>query len=1074
MYSMFLVHALLLIVLSYLPVAHHVSDVLFRHVLHINIFEFELQKHPSEDIVALLRINALSALLAPLIIYIYSLYFPSRHSGKDRPSDFSIDITWIVRSLHGMRVWCFGKKKPQTLSLSDCKQFYRSFSKMVDLSDARKKASKMSRKDLHRINRNNVSRCLHNSKIRLDREKLEKIQHALENKKLSLSVTALNDVINSLFSDLINPSTYDSLHTSNLDKLKQVHESVTRSDTTKDTRIRTLVAGHNDVSEDLRHKNAELDIARTEASDQKDDCQRLEARLQKLADNKSKIEESFRKCRYDLRQAEFNLTESSRRVANLETQIERTRMSARDADERAESINDELQDANRQLRDSERERAKLEAECDRLQTELKTSKEQLNGEAGLEKKTHDLNAAHEQIHQLQVDVSHLKTQHANAVADKDREVSSLKEHHAAIISSNDKDQQEEVKSLRTQLTATITAKDTELEVSRARHLTAIKLKDAELKAAIVARDSIQSEYLSNQLAHVNLQKDEDAKKLERLRIEHSTTITRKNEELGIAVSRHDDAMRELRGQFDLVTQQKEDEANKLKDLSIEHTAAMALKDQELDTIASRHESQMQELREELHLAKEQKANEAKKLQHSRSEHATAINLKNAELQEAHYELVIAISGKESEIGTLHTKHAAAISGKESEIGSLNTEHAATIARKDAELKKAHDDYAIAISGKESEIGSIHTEHATAISGKESEIGSLHTQHTAVIARKDEELEALRKDLDMAKLNKQPSSTDGLKVLVDSQQETILSMTNEWNAVYGIIENVNMCLPSVLKRLGKPLNDRLPEIRARMRRDSEFRPAEHLGDLETAMKIRRGRYELEGTFDHQWEFLKKFVPALVEAHPDVKELAKAIDDTFDRLEEQVVQPTKAPTIAPAPAKATPEKPPKDTCACKYRFLVTDSQDACRDHLDGCDDFAKWTPEKKKSLLGKLGLTGYQQPKQTKPKAESITCWHCEREFDKAHGQWFHGSHVKVCKRGAPSFDDVPGSSTPGPKTPVTTPSRRAPVIEHGWQNTGSAKKAETSDFVSSGMGSSKYLGFRDFGYSSDEGIGVFLD
>jgi len=52
-------------------------------------------------------------------------------------------------------------------------------------------------------------------------------------------------------------------------------------------------------------------------------------------------------------------------------------------------------------------------------------------------------------------------------------------------------------------------------------------------------------------------------------------------------------------------------------------------------------------------------------------------------------------------------------------------------------------------------------------------------------------------------------------------------------------------------------------------------------------------------------------------------------------------------------------------------------------------------------------------------------------------------------------DVPGSSTPGPKTPVTTPSRRAPVIEHGWQNTGSAKKAETSPFVSSGMGYSKY-------------------
>ncbi|KAI4608056.1 hypothetical protein J4E83_009239 [Alternaria metachromatica] len=880
-----------------------------------------------------------------------------------------------------MLVWCFGKKKPQTLSLSDCKQFYRSFSKMVDLSDARKKASKMSRKDLHRINRNNVSRRLYNSKIQLDREKLEKIQLALENKKLSLSVTALDDVVNSLFFDVTNPSTYDSLHTPNLDKLKQVHESVTRSDTTKDTRIRTLVAGHNDVSEDLRHKNAELDIARTEASDLKDDCQQLEARLQKLADNKLNIEESFRKCRYGLRQAEFNLTESSRRVANLETQIERTRMSARDADERAESINEELQDANRQLRDSERERADLETERRQLQTKLDTAKEQLNGEEDLEKKTHDLDAAHELVRQLKDEISALKEQHADVVSNKEKDLRELQQLNKDAISRKSKEMQEHRRKyqvalstkekkdegLRNDLAATINAKDAELERLRAEHVVAITAKDRQLEAkhqsetAIITRHGIETQKLREDVDSVELQKNDKVKELDAL------------------VSSHDDAMRDLRQQLDLVTRQKDDKAQELEESRTKHIADVADKEKEFDDIVSRHESQIQELRKELDLARDQKADEAKKLEHSRAEHVTAINLKDAELQEAHYELAIAISGKESEIGTLHTKHAAAISGK------------------------------------------------------------------------DEELEVLRKDLDMAKLNKQPSSTDDLKVLVDSQQAIILSMTNEWNAVYGIIENVNMCLPSVLKKLGKPLNDRLPEIRARMRSDSEFRPVEHLGDLETAMKIRRGRYELEGTFDHQWEFLRKFVPAVLEVHPDVKELAKAIDDTFDRLEEQVVQPTKAPTIAPAPAKATPEKPPKDTCACKYQFLVTDSQDACRDHLDACDDFARWTPAKKTSLLGKLGLTGYKQSKQTKPKVEWITCWHCEREFDKAHGQWFHGSHVKVCKRGAPSFDDVPGSSTPGPKTPVTTPSRRAPVNEHGWQNSGTAKKAETPVFVSSGMG-----------------------
>ena len=49
------------------------------------------------------RINALCALLAPLLTYVYFLCFPSRHSGKERPSDLSIDITWIVGSLHGIR-----------------------------------------------------------------------------------------------------------------------------------------------------------------------------------------------------------------------------------------------------------------------------------------------------------------------------------------------------------------------------------------------------------------------------------------------------------------------------------------------------------------------------------------------------------------------------------------------------------------------------------------------------------------------------------------------------------------------------------------------------------------------------------------------------------------------------------------------------------------------------------------------------------------------------------------------------------------------------------------------------------
>ncbi|KAH6883033.1 hypothetical protein BKA58DRAFT_464917 [Alternaria rosae] len=308
---------------------------------------------------------------------------------------------------------------------------------------------------------------------------------------------------------------------------------------------------------------------------------------------------------------------------------------------------------------------------------------------------------------------------------------------------------------------------------------------------------------------------------------------------------------------------------------------------------------------------------------------------------------------------------------------------------------------------------------------------------------------------MAKLNKQRSSIDGLEVLIERQTATILSMTNEYNIVYGIIENVNMLLPSVLKKFGKPLNDRLPEIRARIRSDSELKLVEHLSDLETAMKIHRARYELEGTFDHQWEFLMKFIAAVLNAHPDVKEIAKSIDDTFVRLAEQVIQPTKAPTTAPAPAVTTQEVPPKAKCAFGYHFLVADSQADCRDYLDGCDKFAELTTERKTRLCGQLGLAAYKQSKQSKAKAESITCRHCGRDFTKAQSQWLYDVHLKKCKKGAPSLDDLPGSSTPGPKTPVTTPSGRVLVNEHGWQNTGAARNAETSVFVPGGLGFSKH-------------------
>jgi len=944
------------------------------------------------------------ALLCAAFTFIYFLFLAPRHPGMNRRFDLTLGTSIVLKAIHSLEskmIYCFNKidigLKSLESNVTKEKKFSKRLSKKADLSDARKLASNMPRKHLHVITRNSFSRRLRKVENRLDQEQLETIQLAFKNNKLSPSVTALDNVITSLFTDLAARSTHITHHANNIDKLKHVHSSVRRASKKKDTRIGALEDENNDMFEELRHKDAELDTALTNAADLTDDCQRSKVRLQKVTANKLKIEESLRRCKIELRRADVNHANSSGRVARLEDQIQLMRQSTREANERADAIEEELQDVKGQMSDLERERADLETERHQLQTKLNTAKEQLNGEDGLEKKTHDLDAAHELVRQLKDEISALKEQHADVVSNKEKDLRELKQLNRDAISRKSKEMQEHRRKyqvalstkekkdegLRNDLAATINAKDAELERLRAEHVVAITAKDGQLEAkhqsevAIITRHGIETQKLREEVDSVQLQKNDKVKELDAL------------------VSSHDGAMRKLRKELILVTQQKEDEANKLEDLRIEHTAAMTLKDQELDTIASRHESQMQKLREELHLAKEQKANEAKKLEHSRAELATAINLKNAELQEAHYELAIAISGKESEIGSLHTEHAAAIS------------------LKDAELKQARDDHAIAISGKESEIGSIHTEHTAVIARKDEELAALRTRHTAAIFPKDDNTVSslAPQQASSASEGEEKRRADSLKDLVDLQDAKNKAIKREWAGLEGTVQNVLMDLLTALRKFGKPNNNCHDAIWARRRQDPErkckpilyqtmstdrkiVKLPQGLTCLETEMDIRRVKIELEETVDHQCEFIKKFAAAVVKAHPEVEEMAKAIDDTLAQPAQQVVQPTQAPITASAPAKATQEKPPKDTCACGYQFLVADSQDACRDHLDGCDDFAKWTPEKKTSLLGKLGLTAYRQSKQTKPKAESITCWYCEREFDKAHGQWFHGSHRKV--------------------------------------------------------------------------------
>jgi hypothetical protein len=170
------------------------------------------------------------------------------------------------------------------------------------------------------------------------------------------------------------------------------------------------------------------------------------------------------------------------------------------------------------------------------------------------------------------------------------------------------------------------------------------------------------------------------------------------------------------------------------------------------------------------------------------------------------------------------------------------------------------------------------------------------------------------------------------------------------------------------------------------------------ELETPMLMRRGGYELQLTVEHQLAFLKNFASAVLKAHPEVEGIAKSVAAAFVPPAPQVDKPVKAPTKAATTASSSVATPcptsPKALCACEYHFLVTDIQADCKDHLDGCDEFAQATAEEKTRLLGKLGMAADVQKKQTQAKSETIACWNCKRGFPKAVSQWFYGVHTKV--------------------------------------------------------------------------------
>jgi hypothetical protein len=171
---------------------------------------------------------------------------------------------------------------------------------------------------------------------------------------------------------------------------------------------------------------------------------------------------------------------------------------------------------------------------------------------------------------------------------------------------------------------------------------------------------------------------------------------------------------------------------------------------------------------------------------------------------------------------------------------------------------------------------------------------------------------------------------------------------------------------------------------------------HMNTLDMPMLIRRAGYELEITVDHQLKFLKAFGPALLKAHSDVEGLAESIEiPKLAPPAPQAIKPTPKPVTVPSSVGKSVESPAKAKCACGFHFLAEESKADYQEHIDRCEDFERQPADKKTSLLRSLSITVNEPKKQTQPRAESITCRNCKRDFSNAQSKWFYEVHIKVC-------------------------------------------------------------------------------
>jgi len=278
---------------SNISICHDICDILFRHVLHINIFELELQKDPSEDSIAPLRMAVVCALLS---FYITKTLPP--HCPEARPpSNMMRVLSSVLRAVTSLsQVMDYRlsgvDKRLQNLETHNraWEEYCKSLTKKVDLSNARKVTSNVSRKHLHVIARNATARHMRNLKIRLDAEQLRNIKLAFENKGLILSVTSLDEQIKAVVSEVAPSSEAAAYTKTNVEKLRAVRRTARQTK----AEIGVLEVENNQVSSELRQKNEELDVALTTISESTKTLEKKEQLLEEATSAMSAMEISLR------------------------------------------------------------------------------------------------------------------------------------------------------------------------------------------------------------------------------------------------------------------------------------------------------------------------------------------------------------------------------------------------------------------------------------------------------------------------------------------------------------------------------------------------------------------------------------------------------------------------------------------------------------------------------------------------------------------------------------------------------------------------------------------------------------